>query len=75
MSFKAISNIELWRPFRLAEENHLYNFVRGYHEEQFFEIVLNLDQWFRRRCRLKDSLSRALTAFMFGGAEPFMQFC
>ena len=26
---------------------------RRYHEEQFCEIILNLDQWFRRKCCLK----------------------
>ena len=36
------------------------------------EIILNLDQWLR--CRLKDFLSGALAALLFGGAEPFMQF-
>ena len=50
------------------------NFVRGHHEEQFCEIILNLDQRFRRRCRLKDFLSRALVAIVFSVAEPFMQF-
>ena len=29
------------------------NFGRGYLEEQFCEIISNLDQWFRRRCVLK----------------------
>ena len=42
--------------------------------EQFCEIILNLGQWFRRRCHLKDFLSRALAALLFGGAETFMQF-
>ena len=41
----------LWLPFCSAERNHLCNFGR---EEQFCEIILNLDQWFRRRCHLKD---------------------
>ena len=27
----------------LAEWNHLCNLSRGHHEEQFFEIILNLD--------------------------------
>ena len=49
------------------------NFGREHHEEQFCEIILNLDHWFRR-CHLKDFLSRALEALMFNGAEPFMQF-
>ena len=39
-------------PFPV-EQNHLCNFGRSHHEEQFCEIILNLDQWFRRRCRLK----------------------
>ena len=51
--FKDISYLELWQPFCSAERNHLCNFGRGYHEEQFCEIILNLDQWFRRRCILK----------------------
>ena len=51
--FKDISYLELWQPFCSAEQNHLCNFGSGYHEEQFCEIILNLDQWFRRRCILK----------------------
>ena len=27
------------------------NYGRGHNKEQFCEIVLNLDQWFNRRCR------------------------
>ena len=53
MLFKDIAYLELWLPFCSAEQNHLCNFGRGYHEEQFCEIILNLDQWFRRRCVLK----------------------
>ena len=60
--------------FCLAEQNHLFNFSRGHYEEQFCEIILNLGQWFRRRCRLKDFLSRALAALLFSGAKPVMQF-
>ena len=53
MPFKDISYLELWRPFYLAERNHLCNFGRGYQEEQYCEIILNLDQWFRKRYLLK----------------------
>ena len=60
-------------PFS-AEMYHLCNFGRGHHEEQFCEIILNLDQWFRRRCHLKTFLSRALDALFFSGAVPFVQF-
>ena len=73
MSFKDISYLELWRPFCSAEQSHLCNFGRGYHEEKFCKIILNLDQWFRR-CLLKDFLSGALAALVFDGVEPFMPF-
>ena len=71
--FKGISYLELWQLFCSAECNHLCHFGRGYPEEQFCEIILNLGRWFRR-CRLKYFLSGALAALLFGGAEPFMQF-
>ena len=64
MSFKDISYPELWPPLCLAERNHLCTFVRGHHEEYFCEIILNLDQWFRR-CPLTDLLSGALVALLF----------
>ena len=73
MSFTDISYLKLWRPFCSAEQNHLCNFGRGYQEEQFCEIILNLDQWFRRCC-LKDFLSGGLAADLFSGAKQFMQF-
>ena len=60
MSITDISYLELWRPFCLAEWNHLCNFGRGYHEEQFCKTILNLDHWLRMRCHIKDYLSRAL---------------
>ena len=53
MLFKAISYLELWWPFCFAEQNHLRYFGRGHHEENFCEIILNLDQWFRRTWCLK----------------------
>ena len=46
-----------------SRANHLCNFGRGYHEEPFCEIIMNLDEWFRR-CRLKELLSRALAALI-----------
>ena len=48
-------------------------FGRGYQEEQFCEIILKLDQWFRRRCLLKDFLSGALGALLVSGVEQFKQ--
>ena len=41
MLFKGISYLELWQPCS-AERNHLCKFDRGYQEEQFCEIILNL---------------------------------
>ena len=43
------------------------------HKEHFCEIILNLDQCFRRGYRLKYVLSIALTAFLFIEAIPFGQ--
>ena len=54
MLFKGISDLELWQPFCSAERNNLYNFGRGCYQEQFCEIILNLGQWLKRRCCLKD---------------------
>ena len=68
MSFKDMSYLELWQSFCSAKLNHLCNFGRAYTEEQFCEINLNLDQWFR------DFLPGALAALLLGGAEPFVQF-
>ena len=53
MLFKGVSYLELWQPLCSVDRNYLCNFGRRYHEEQFCEIILNLDQWFRRKCRLK----------------------
>ena len=66
MPFNDISYLELWQPFCSAELNHLYNFCRWSQEEQFCEIILNLDQWFRRRCVLKIFL-------IWSSACPFVQ--
>ena len=66
MPFKDISYLEPWPPVCSAERNHLCNLVRGYHEEQFCEIILNSDQWFRRRCRLKIFL-------IWSSGSPFVQ--
>ena len=41
------------------EQNHLCNFERRHHGKHSCEVFLNLDQWFRRRCRLKKSLQAA----------------
>ena len=56
MPFKDISYLELLQPFCSMERNHLCNSGRVHHEEQFCKIVLNLGQWFRRRCHLKKFL-------------------
>ena len=48
------------------------NFSRG-HYKHLCEIILNLDQWFRR-CYLKYFLSTAQSALLFDAAEPIVQF-
>ena len=47
--FKDISYLELWQPFCLAEQNNLCNYARGHYEKHFCEIILNLDQWLKRK--------------------------
>ena len=49
-------------------------FGKGHYEEQFCEIILNLDQQLWRNVIKRHFLSRALAAPLFGGAEPFVQF-
>ena len=73
MLFDDISYQELWQLLCSVELNHLCNFARVHHEEQFSEIILKLNQWFRR-CHLRFFLSRALAAHLFGGVESFVQF-
>ena len=66
MSLKDISYLELLQPLCSVEWNHLSNFGRGYYEELFCEIILNLDQWFRGRC--------LLTIFLIcSSGNPFVQ--
>ena len=73
MLFKDISYEELWQPLCSVDGNHLCNFgSRVAYEEQFCEIILNLDQWIKR-CHLKNFLLRALVTPLFGGVEPFVQ--
>ena len=74
LPFNGISYLNIWQPFSSARYSHLCNFGRGYYEEKFCEIILNLGKWFRSRCCLKDFISGALVDLLFGGAEPFMQF-
>ena len=62
-SFKDISYLGLWLPLCSVERNHSCNFGRPY-KEQVFEIIMNLDQWFR--CHLKRLLIKSS-----GG--PFVQ--
>ena len=66
MLFKDLSYLELWNLFCTAERNHLCNFGRGYYEEQYCEIILNSDQWFKRRSLLKIFL-------IWSSGSPFVQ--
>ena len=66
MCFKDISYLELWQPLCSAEQNHLCNSGSGHHEEQFCEIILNLDHWFRRTSCLKILL-------IWSSVSPFVQ--
>ena len=68
MPFKGISYLELLQPFYSAECNHLCNFGRGYPEEQFCEIILNLGQGYSRKKYLEGEEG----TFIF--TRPLMEF-
>ena len=48
MLFKDISSFKLWWPFCSAEWNHLCYYGRGHYGEQSSEMILYLDQRFKR---------------------------
>ena len=66
MSFKGVSYLELWQPICSVDWNHLCNIGRRHHEEQFCEIILNVNPWFGRKCCLKVFL-------MWSSGSPFVQ--
>ena len=53
MLFKDIFYFYLLQPFCSREQNGLCNFGRGHYDEYFCEIILNFDQWLKRRCHIK----------------------
>ena len=73
MSFKDFLSGVL-PPLLFSGIEPLCNFGRGHYEEQFCEFISNLGFRVRRRCRLKDLISRALAALMVSGVKPFRQF-
>ena len=64
--FKEISYLELLQPICSVDWNNFSNFGRKHHEEQSYEIILNLDQCFKRKCRLKVFL-------ILSSGSPFVQ--
>ena len=69
-----ISHLKPWQPFCLVNsvKEPMCTFSRMQYKEKICEN-LNLNQWFRRG-GLKDFISGATAALLFGGAKPFMQF-
>ena len=65
--FKDIFYQELWQPLSSVDWNHLCNIERRHHEEQPCEIILNLDQWFRTKYRLKVFLIWSSGSPLFSG--------
>ena len=73
MLFKDISYLELCWPSCSAEQNHLCNFGRGHYGEHSHEIILNLGQWFKRRCLKKKSTHARLRPITKTHLEPSAQ--
>ena len=69
MSFKGFSLFYLWQPFCSVERNDFSNIGRGLPKKYFYEIILKLGLWSRRRCHLKVFLFLALVAILFSGTE------
>ena len=65
MSFKNYLSRALAAPLFCGAEPFV-QFGRWHHEKLFSEIILNLDQWFRRKCRLK-------IFFIWSSGGPFVQ--
>ena len=60
------SYLELWQSSCLVQQNHLCNFERGHHGKYSCEVIWNLEQWFKRRCRSK-------TFLIWISDSPFVQ--
>ena len=54
------------KPLCSADRNHLCNFDRRHDEEQFCEIISNLDMWLRKKCCLNVFL-------IWSSCSPFVQ--
>ena len=50
---RATNTIRGYCKFLILNWSHLCNIERMHHAEQSCEIILNLDQWFRRKLHLK----------------------
>ena len=56
---------DLWQHLCSVDWNHLCNIGRRHHEKQSSEIIVNVDQWFKK-CRLKVIL-------IWSSGSPFVQ--
>ena len=70
--FKDISHLELWRLLYYARQNSLCNFGTSDHEEQFCEIIWNLNS--SGDVIVRYFLSIALEAVLFSRVDPLVQF-
>ena len=68
MPFKDISYLEPG-SLSVCQSGTIYTILVEGIMKQFCEIILNLGQWFWRRCLLKDFLSGALAALLFSGEK------
>ena len=57
----------------LSRVRPLCNFGRRHYEEHSCEVILNLDKWFRRRCRLKKKCTDARWTKLDHNSSPSAQ--
>ena len=68
------SYLELWRPPKWEDRNHVGNFGRGHYEKHFYVIILIWTSGSGGHVVWRCFISRALVVILISGADPFRQF-
>ena len=74
MLFKGTSFFSALAAISFSRAEPFVQFGIGHYEQHFCAIILNFDQWSRRRCRLTIFLVLALTVNLLNRVKPFVQF-
>ena len=72
--FKDISYVELWQPLCSVEQNHLCNFGRRHHEEQFWEFFFEFGPVVQEEMLFKDISYLSIWQLFVQRKKTFVQF-